>query len=82
MAVADNVIGSATHGFAVVKSDSENFTQAARALYVGTGGDVVLVTKGGSTLTFKNVGNGQVLDVRATRVNATGTTAADIVALI
>ena len=53
-----------------------------KALYVGTGGDIVLRGVGfTSDVTFRNVASGQILDVRASHVRATGTTAADIVAL-
>ena len=37
---------------------------------------------GAADVTFKNVANGQVLDVRAQYVRATGTTATDIVGLV
>lgn len=52
-----------------------------RALYVGTGGDVAVVTPDGAVSTFKNVASGSVLPVQTRRVNSTNTTAADIVAL-
>ena len=48
----------------------------------GYGSSMILRGVGGAAdVTFKNVANGQVLDVRAQYVRATGTTAADIVAL-
>lgn len=60
----------ATNGFAV-----------CRALYIGVGGDVVPVMENGGTATFKNAQSGSIIPVRCIRVNATGTTATDIVAL-
>ena len=55
---------------------------AVKALFVGTGGDVKLrAVDDISDSTFKNVGNGTILPVRATHVRTTGTTAADMVAL-
>jgi len=51
-----------------------------RALYVGTGGDVTIAMLGGSTVEFKNVQSGTILDVQATEVTAV-TGAADILAL-
>lgn len=53
----------------------------ARALFVGTGGNVKC-TVGGLSLTYKNVPDGGTLFVAATLVSSTanGTTAADIVA--
>lgn len=68
--------------FAVTPNDSAELSIIPKALYVGTGGTVILRGVGGAAdVTFKNVANGQVLDVRAQYVRATGTTAADIVAL-
>ena len=68
--------------FAVTPHDSTELSIIPKALYVGTGGTVILRGVGGAAdVTFKNVANGQVLDVRAQFVRATGTTAADIVAL-
>ncbi|MBP6030345.1 MAG: hypothetical protein KA533_02840 [Sphingobium sp.] len=68
--------------FAVTPHDSTELSIIPKALYVGTGGTVILRGVGGTAdVTFKNVANGQVIDVRAQFVRATGTTAADIVAL-
>lgn len=52
----------------------------SRGLYIGTGGDISLVSPQGDTVLFKGVPAG-ILPVAAARVRATGTTAADIVAL-
>jgi len=68
----------ASDAFAITKSDSTVI--AARALYVGTAGDVVVTTRGGTDVTFKNVPAGSILPVRATKVKV-ATTAADIVGL-
>jgi len=66
---------------AVTKSDSVAIPEGqTSALFIGTGGDVV-VPFGGTTVTFRNVPAGTILPIRVTRVNLTGTTAADIVAL-
>lgn len=67
---------------AVTKSDSVNYTDSrvARALYVGTGGNVSLLVRSGTTVVFNNVPSGAILPVWHTRVN-TATTAADMVAL-
>jgi hypothetical protein len=50
------------------------------ALYIGVAGDVTILNATGNPITFKNVPVGY-LDCQTTRVNATGTTATDIVAL-
>lgn len=67
--------------WAVTPNDSNDMQQMSRALYVGTGGDVSVVTKGGYAVTFKNVLSGHILPVQCWRVCATDTTAQDIVAL-
>ncbi len=79
---AETVSGPARAPFAVTPHDTNELTTIPKALYVGTGGNVTLRGVGGSAdVVFKNVANGQVLDVRAQYVRATGTTATDIVAL-
>jgi hypothetical protein len=66
---------------AVVPSDSTNFTLAARGIYIGVTGDVTAVC-GGTAVLFKNCQAGSILPVVCTRVNSTGTTATNLVALI
>jgi hypothetical protein len=52
------------------------------AFFIGVGGDISLdCVTSGSDIVFKNVASGQLLPVRATVVNATNTTATNIVAL-
>ena len=50
-------------------------------LFVGVGGDIQVITIGGSTLILKNIASGSFLPIQVTRVKATSTTATDIVAL-
>lgn len=53
-----------------------------RAIYVGTGGDlVVTMYGGGNTVTFTNIPDGTLMPLRITAVAASGTTAAGIVGL-
>lgn len=70
-----------TDGEAVTPHASNEFTYVSRELYIGTGGDVVVVLISGASLTYKNVPSGTRLAVRAKRVAASGTTATDILAL-
>lgn len=65
---------------AVTPSDSTNLTGTARALYVGVGGNIVAII-GGSPITFTNVQDGTILPIACTRINATSTTATNMVAL-
>ena len=68
--------------FAITPHDSNELTFIPKALYIGTGGHVVLRgIDGAGDVTFKNVASGQIIDVRAQYVRATGTTATDIVGL-
>ena len=53
----------------------------ARALYVGTAGNVVAVTSDGVAVTFTGVQGGSILPIYCLRVNSTSTTASNIVAL-
>ena len=67
--------------FAVTPSDSVDFSRSCRALYIGGDGDVSLVTPAGDTATFVGLTAGSILPVRTARVNATATTATNIVGL-
>ena len=66
---------------AVTPSDSTDLTYLARALYIGSGGNLVIDVADGATVTFTNVMSGSILPVRVKRVRATSTTASNIVAL-
>lgn len=64
---------------AVTKSDSTVFPEES-SIYVGTGGDIVLVLVGDATaVTYKNVANGTLLPYNVKKVLETGTSADDIV---
>ncbi|WP_375290990.1 hypothetical protein [Qipengyuania sp.] len=79
---ADSAEAPSANPYAIVPSDAAPLVATPKALYVGSGGTVVLRTAGGAAdVTFANVASGQILPVRAQFVRATGTTAADIVAL-
>lgn len=66
---------------AVTPSDTVDLPAGVRGLYVGTGGNAVLVGTDGVAVTFSNIASGTVLPVQVNRVNATNTTASGIVAL-
>ncbi len=65
----------------VTPSDSTVLPANVRALYVGTGGTLVVTDQAGTDATFSNVPTGALLPIRATKVKATGTTASTIIAL-
>ena len=70
----------ATGHASLTPSDTTDEAAPFRSLYIGTPGDVVVVDMNGVAVTYANVPVG-ILPVQGTRVNATSTTAADIVAL-
>ncbi|MBV8688414.1 MAG: hypothetical protein JOZ90_06775 [Alphaproteobacteria bacterium] len=79
---ADSVAAPARRAVAVAPSDSEPLAEIPKALFVGTGGDLVLRgAGGGDDSVWKNVEDGSILPFRAEYVRASGTTAADILAL-
>ncbi len=51
-------------------------------LYVGTGGDLEVITSAPTPVTFKNVGDASFIPVNIGRVNSSNTTASDIIALL
>jgi hypothetical protein len=75
-----------SEAFAVIPHDTNKHVNAdgkpepARALYIGVAGDVTLVDLQGTAVLFKAVPVG-LLRVGSVRVNATGTTATNIVGL-
>lgn len=78
---ADTLSSPSLNPFAVTPSDSVELATIPKALWVGTGGDVRLKGVNGQAVTFKSVPSGHIIPVRASLVYATGTTAADIIAL-
>lgn len=51
------------------------------AIYVGVTGNVAVVTRGGQTVTFLNAQQGSTLYIKTQRVNATSTTATNLIGL-
>lgn len=67
---------------AVIPSDTVSFNKyPTRALWVGTGGNMSIVMADGNTAVFANVPGGTLLPVAAMRVNATGTTTSNVLAV-
>ena len=76
----DDLLSPASHAAAVTLSDTVDLAFASKRLWVGTAGNVKINTVGGETVTYNSVPAGTYLQVRATRVYATGTTATVVVA--
>ena len=74
--------GTALAVTAVHGGSNHSLGATYEAFYIVVGGDISLdCATSGSDIVFKNVASGQLLPVRATVVNATNTTATNIVAL-
>lgn len=76
--------GSAPAGdfLAITTSDTDNFPGGeCRSIYVGGAGNIVAVKTNGTTVTFVGLQAGTILPIFAVRVNATNTTATNLVAL-
>lgn len=76
-----DLLAGATSGEAVTPSNSDELTKFARALWVGTAGDIALVTTAGTSLTFVGIAAGTMVPIQCKQVLSTGTTASNIVAL-
>ena len=80
--VVDSITAPARRAAAVVPHDSDPLPDVPKAIYVGTGGTIAMRGAGdGADQLWKNVADGTLLPFRAQYVRATGTTAADILAL-
>jgi len=79
---SDSLISPAQTCFIVIPDDVQDLEQVTKAIYVGQGGDITLRSLDNiSDVTFRNVADGAILDIRVSAIRATGTTAADIVGL-
>lgn len=79
--LGDNLGAPARQPYAITPHDTNPLPVVPKGIYVGTGGDVVLRGVAGTAdVTYRNLGDGSYINVRAKFVRATGTTAADLVA--
>jgi len=68
---------------AITPSNSTNISSAVRAIYVGVGGNITVVTTDGSVILFVGVPQGAVLGpFNVVRVNSTGTAASSLVGFV
>lgn len=75
-------ITPAENCFAITPHDTAELPRVTKAIYIGTGGDLRLLTASNDVpVTFRNVVSGSVLDVRVRGVLNTGTTASNLVGL-
>ena len=78
---ARSIQGPATDAFPVTPDDTTDLPMVAIALYVESGGTLVVNTVAGETRTI-NVADFSILPLGTSRVRATGTTASGIHALV
>lgn len=79
---ADSVSSPARNCVPVVPNDASDLPLVTKALYVGTGGNIVLRSVDATAdVTLANVPSGSVLPIRVRAIRATGTTASQIVSL-
>lgn len=80
---ANSVIAPAADCFEIVPNDTNELSQATKAIYIGVGGDLVARSVNGSQdVTFRNLPGGSILDVRLRAVRSTGTTAGNLIGLV
>ena len=75
-----DLLSPAADAAAVVPSDTVDFPNVPRRLWIGGAGNVKINTAAGNAVTYTGVLAGTYLGIRASRVFATGTTATNIVA--
>jgi hypothetical protein len=81
-ALNNMLYGTALAVTAVHGGSDHSLGATYEAFHIGVGGDISLdCVTSGTNIVFKNLASGQMLPVRATVVNATNTTATNIVAL-
>ncbi|AKQ40996.1 hypothetical protein CP97_01420 [Aurantiacibacter atlanticus] len=78
----DNPMAPAKHCFEITPHDTQTFALVTKAIYVGAAGDITLKPLDSSAdVVFRNLPEGSFIDVRATAVRTTGTTAQHLVGL-
>lgn len=65
----------------VVPDDSTELARVSRALWVGTAGNITVLTASDQVVLIKNVPGGTLLPIQIKRVNNTATTASNMVSL-
>lgn len=71
----------AENGFSITPNDGADVAFITRKIYVGGAGNIALITKKGDTIIYVAVPVGTTLDVRASRVLSTGTSATNLLGL-
>ena len=75
------MIDPAEGAFAITPSDTENFDEDTRAIFVGVSGNLKVTMANGDTVTFTGVLGGMVYPLRVRKVWDDGTSAESLVGL-
>ncbi len=78
---ASMIDAPASSAVVVTPSNTVPLPLETKGLFIGGGGNVSVLMRDGQTCVFTGVVQGQILPIRVTRVNSTGTTATNIVAM-
>ncbi len=79
---ADSPMAPAEFCFEITPSDTAELMCATKALYIGEGGDLVVTSvRADNPVVFTGVPSGSIIDVRARKISASGTTATNIIGL-
>ena len=76
----NKVIYQAIKSVDVTPDDDNDLSIVGAILFVGTGGDVEVVTMAGDTVIYKNIGDATNMAIQVRRVKAANTTADHILA--
>ena len=71
--------GPINHAFTISPSDQNDLPHVTRSIYVGTGGDLAVVTNNGETVIYKNLPSGYEKQGEFKKVLVAGTTAEDLI---
>ena len=79
---ANSLSSPAAHCFDILPDDASELPSAAKAIYVGSGGDIVLrAVDSDQDVVLQGVGSGAILPIRIRAIRATGTTASALIGL-
>jgi hypothetical protein len=81
MAAIDSGVFGYRNAAAVTPADASDVTSQARALYIGTAGNLAVQMPNGQTVTFIAVPAGTLLPITVNRVLSTNTTCGNIIEL-
>lgn len=72
---------AAEDGFAITPNDGADLATETRQIVIGGAGTLTVIMKSGASVLFTCIA-GQTLNIKATRVMATGTSATGLVGLV